>query len=124
MARVMIVLALCGSTAFAEKRFTKGTGETWDCAKDPVVTIKTAKGTYGFLGECKRVTIAAGKNAVSISSVGKLLVAGSDNVIDVEQVDAVTVTGARNQVTWKKAINGDKPKISAGAKSNHVTQTK
>ena len=119
-----LVLALCHGVAGADKTFTKGTGETWDCAKDAVVTIKTAKGTYGFLGECKRISIAAGKNAVSIASVAKLVVGGSDNVVDVEQVDAITVTGVKNTVTWKKALTADKPKISAGSKTNHVTQAK
>jgi hypothetical protein len=122
--RLVLLVALVPAVAFADKTFTKGTGDTWDCAKDAVVNIKTAKGTYGFLGECKRIAIAGGKNAVSIATVGKLVVSGSDNVIDIEQVDAIVVTGARNKVTWKSASTGDKPKITAGSKTNHVEKAK
>lgn len=122
--RLALVLLLAPGIALADKTFTKGTGETWDCAKDAVVTIKTAKGTYGFLGECKRISIAAGKNAVSISSVTKLVVSGSDNVIDVEQVDAIAVNGARNKITWKKGVTVDKPKVTNGSKTNKVDQAK
>jgi DUF3060 family protein len=122
--RIALLIALAPGLAFADKSFTKGKGETWDCSKDPVITIKTAKGTYGFFGDCKRITIANGKNAVSIATVGKLVVSGSDNMIDIEQVDSIAVSGARNKITWKKAGTGDKPKISGGSKTNHITQAK
>jgi len=122
--RIALVIALVPGVAVADKTFNKGTGETWDCTKDAVATIKTAKGTYGFFGECKRITIANGKNAVSIATVGKLVVSGSDNVIDVDQVDAIAVSGARNKITWKKAGTGDKPKLTPGSKTNHITHAK
>ena len=122
--RLVLVAVLVPAVANADKSFSKGTGETWDCATDAVVTIKTAKGTYGFHGECKRITITGGKNAVSIGTVGKLVVSGSDNLIDVDQVDVIVVNGARNKVTWKTAGTGDKPKITAGSKTNHVTKSK
>jgi hypothetical protein len=121
--RIALALVLASGIARADKTFTKGKGETWDCSKDAVVTVKTAKGTYGFFGECKKITIANGKNAVSIATTGKLVVSGSDNMIDVEQVDAITVTGARNKITWKKAGTGDAPKITP-AKSKQVVKAK
>ena len=118
------VLASVPAVAMADKTFTKGTGETWDCTKDPVVTIKTAKGTYGFLGECKRVTITGSKNAVSIATTAKLIVSGSDNLIDADQVDAIVVNGAKNKVTWKKTGTSGKPKVTLGNKSSHVDEAK
>jgi predicted regulator of Ras-like GTPase activity (Roadblock/LC7/MglB family) len=124
MLRLALLVALVPGVARADKTFAKGTGETWDCSKDAVVAIKTSKGTYGFFGECKRITISGAKNAVSISQLGKLAVSGSDNMIDVDQVDTITVSGARNKITWKKAGTGDKPKITAGSKTNHVTKAK
>jgi hypothetical protein len=122
LVRLALLLALLPAVAHADKTFTKGSGETWDCAKDAVVTIKTAKATFGLLGNCKRVTVVGGKNAVSVISTAKLVVTGSGNMVDVEQVDAIVVGGARNTVTWKRAGNGDKPKITPGAKSNKVAQ--
>src|SRR3954467_12969172 len=101
--RIALLLALTPAVAASDKTFTKGTGDTWDCAKDAVVTIKTAKGTYGFLGECKRITVTGAKNAVSIATVGKLVVTGADNVVDVDQVDTILANGAKNKITWKKA---------------------
>ena len=124
MLRIALLVALAPGVARADKTFTKGTGETWDCSKDAVVAIKTSKGTYGFFGECKRITIANGKNAVSIATVGKLVVTGSDNLIDVEQVDVISAGGARNKITWKRAGTGDKPKITPGSKTNHIAQAK
>lgn len=121
---VALVLALLPAAAHADKTFSKGTGETWDCAKEAIVTIKTSKATFGLLGECKRVTVTGGKNAVSVMTTAKLVVSGADNRVDVEQVDAIVVGGARNTVMWKRAGSGDKPKITPGAKSNKVAQAK
>lgn len=122
--RVAIVLMLVCGVASADKTFSKGAGETWDCAKDGVVTIKTQKGTFGFLGECKRITIAGSKNAVSIATATKVVISGSDNLVDIEQVDAIAVSGTKNQVSWKKAGSGDKPKITPGSKTNKISQAK
>lgn len=122
--RLALLLVLVPAVAFADKTFSKGTGETWDCAKDAVVTIKTSKGTYGLHGECKRISISGGKNAISIETVAKLSVSGSGNSVEVEQVDAITVNGSSNTVTWKKAGTGDKPKVTIGNKSSKVTQAK
>src|SRR5438067_2053773 len=99
--RIAMILVALQGVGLAEKTFKTGTGETWDCAKDSVVTIRTSKGTYGFLGECKRITVAGGKNAVSVATVGKLSVSGSENMVDVEQVDNIVVTGTKNQIKWK-----------------------
>ena len=63
-----MVLALVPSAAHAEKVFKKATNETWDCATDPVVRISQDKGTFGLLGECKRVTVSGKKNVVTIMS--------------------------------------------------------
>jgi DUF3060 family protein len=122
--RIAIAFALTSGVAVADKTFSKGEGETWDCATDPVVTIKTSKATYGFHGECKRITIVGSKNVVSIATVGKLVVGGSENLVDTETVDSIAVNGTKNNVTWKHAGTGDKPKITPGSKTNHVTQAK
>jgi hypothetical protein len=124
LSRILLALALLPGVARAEKTFAKGTSDTWDCAKDAVVTIKVSNGTYGFLGDCKRITVSGGKNAVSVATVGKLVVTGSDNHVDVDQVDAIAVGGTRNTVRWKKTGNGDKPKISVHRKTNQVEQQK
>ena len=120
--RIALLVVTLPGVAAADKTFAKGTGETYDCTADPVVTIKTNKGTYGFLGECKKITINGSKNAVSVGSVGKLIVYGSDNLIDIEQVDTINVGGLKNTITWKRAGTGDKPKITPGSKTNKIAK--
>jgi hypothetical protein len=44
--------------------------ETWDCATDPVVRISQDKGTFGFLGECKRITVSGKKNVLRVGVQG------------------------------------------------------
>jgi hypothetical protein len=120
----VLALAFSPLVARADKTFTKGKGETWDCAKDPVVRISTTNGTFGLLGECKSVTVGGAKNVVSVGSTGKLIVTGSDNLVQVEEVDSIRAGGTRNTVSWKKAKTGDKPKIVKSGSGTHVDQAK
>jgi len=124
LALVLVIGLLVPALASADKSFSKGTGETWDCSQDPVVRISTNKGTFGLLGECKSVSVSGTKNAVSIASVTKLAVSGSDNVVEVDEAGAINASGIRNAVKWKKAKTGDKPKISKSGSGVHVDQAK
>jgi hypothetical protein len=119
-----LVVALAPLAARGDKTFAKGKGETWDCAKDPVVRISTSNGTFGLLGECKSVTVGGAKNVVSIASSSKIVVTGSDNLVQVEEVDSIRAGGTRNSVGWKKAKAGDKPKIVKSGSGTHVDQAK
>jgi hypothetical protein len=120
--RTLLVLALLAVPALAraDKTFSKGKGETWDCAKDPVVRIVMSKGTFGFIGECKRISVTGSKNVLSVASVGKIAITGADNMVDIEEVDAIAVSGARNHVSWQKAKTGDKPKVAKSGSGNSV----
>lgn len=121
--QLALVLALVPSAVHAEKVFKKATNETWDCATDPVVRISQDKGTFGLLGECKRVTVSGKKNVVTIMSTTKLAVSGTGNLVQVDDVGTIAVSGKGNQITWAKAKTGDKPKITKG-KGNTVDQKK
>ena len=119
-----LLFATLPSVVHAEKVFKKATGnETWDCATDPVVRISQDKGTFGLLGECKRVTVSGKKNVVTIMSVTKLAVSGTGNLVQVDDVSTIAVSGRGNQITWAKAKTGDAPKITKG-KGNTVDQKK
>ncbi|MGE0550493.1 MAG: DUF3060 domain-containing protein [Kofleriaceae bacterium] len=117
----VLIIALVPAIGHADKVFKKTAGDTWDCENDPVVRITGDSGTFGFLGPCKRITVRGNKNVLSIISVGKLVVGGKANVAEIEEVDAIVVTGAGNQITWKKPIKGDKPKITKSGR-NRVEQ--
>jgi hypothetical protein len=119
-----LIVALVPSVVRAEKVFKKATGnETWDCATDPVVRIRQDKGTFGLLGDCKRVTVTGKKNVVTVTSTTKLAVSGTGNFIQVDDVSAIAVSGRSNQITWAKAKSGDKPTITK-SKGNTVDHKK
>jgi hypothetical protein len=120
----MLVLSLTPVFGHADKVFKKAENETWDCTNDPVVRINQDKGTFGFIGDCKRITVSGGRNVLSIVSVGKLVVGGKTNMVEAEKVDSISVSGSSNQVSWKEALNGDKPKITKGGRGNRVEQKK
>jgi Protein of unknown function (DUF3060) len=120
---VVLVVALAPAVVHAEKVFKKATNETWDCATDPVVRISQDKGTFGFLGECKRITVSGKKNVVSIASSAKLVVSGTGNFVQVDEVNTIAVSGRGNQITWAKAKSGDAPKITKG-RGNTVEKKK
>jgi hypothetical protein len=124
-ALVLVVIPFLGpALGHADKVFKKAENETWDCANDPVVRISQDKGTFGFIGDCKRITVSGGNNVLSIVSVGKLVVGGKTNMVEAEKVDSISVSGSSNQVRWKEALNGDKPKITKGGRGNRVEQKK
>src|SRR5512144_386410 len=120
---VFFVIVLAPALGHADKVFKKGTNETWDCATDPVVRIRQDKGTFGFLGECKRITVSGKKNVLSIASATKVAVSGTGNLVQIEEADTITVSGKGNQITWAKAKTGDKPKITKG-RGNTVEKKK
>jgi hypothetical protein len=111
---VVLVIALASGQSYAEKVFKKASSETWDCATDPVVRIAQDKGTFGLLGECKRVTVSGKKNVVTVASVSKVVVSGVGNLVVLDEVDTITVSGRSNQISYSKAKKGDKPKITKG----------
>jgi len=120
---IALLIVLAPALGHAEKVFKKATNETWDCATDPVVRIAQDKGTFGLLGECKRVTVSGKKNVVTIASATKLVVGGSGNLVEIEDAGTIAVSGKNNQITWAKAKTGDAPKITKG-KGNKVDKKK
>ena len=109
---IVVLLVLAPGVSHAEKVFKKAGSETWDCATDPVVRINQDKGTFGLLGECKKVTVTGKKNVVTAASATKVIVSGKGNLVVLDEVDSITVTGKGNQISWNKAKKGDKPKIT------------
>lgn len=117
-------IALAPALASADKNFTAGKGAAWDCGKEPTVHIMHGDGNYTFKGACKLISIQGGQNKLTIESVDMLSITGGGNTIDVGTVDTVKIIGANNQLTWKAAKSGDKPKISAVGAGNKFEQAK
>lgn len=117
-----LILVLVPSAAAADKSFTMGKGTTWDCKKDPVVSISHGKGVYKFKGACTTINVSGGSNKLTIESVDELNLSGAKNTVTVGTVGAINLVGSKNNVTWKAAKTGDAPAINHVGKDNVVTQ--
>lgn len=123
MKRILFCLLTCvPAVAGAEKVWKSGKGTTWDCKKDPVVTIAHGKGVYTFKGACTSINVTGGNVTVTAESTDALNVMGASNVVNIGSVASINVTGAKNRVTWKTAPSGGTPSINNTGKDNVITQ--
>lgn len=115
-----LAAALAPATARADKVYAAGKGATWDCKKDPVVTINHGRGTYTFQGPCKSINLNGGQSTVRIEDTEALNITGASNTVTVGQIDQINLVGAGNKVTWRKAKHGDKPGITNVGTNNQI----
>jgi hypothetical protein len=111
------LLLLVPALAAADKSYVDGKGATWDCAKDPVVSILANQGVYTLKGTCKSVSIDGNENKVTIEGSAKLSVNGNKNAVDAASIDAISTNGNENAVSVKKAG----AKVSNPGTSNKIT---
>lgn len=117
-----LLVALTPAIAGADHTITKGS--SWDCGKDPIVKLGRGKLKLKLTGECKAIHVGSAKNVLDIESVDELHVTGGMNTIVVGTIAAIDLGGAKNVVRWKKAKSGDKPTVHDGAAGNAVLQAK
>lgn len=123
MKRILVcLLTFIPAVVVADKSFMTGKGATWDCKKDPVVSIMHGKGVYTFKGACTSINVAGGTNKLTIESVDELNLTGAKNTVTVGTVGTINLTGSKNNVTWKGAKSGDAPSINNVGKDNVVAQ--
>jgi len=139
--RALVSLLLIATPALASADTNLQKGTTWDCKKDPVVSIPNGGGKYKLTGPCSAINLGGGKNTLDIESVDSLNVGGGSNTITVATADSVNVAGAKNTITigtvgtinvagssntitWKKAKTGDKPAMKGQPDKNTITQGK
>jgi hypothetical protein len=120
---IALLIAIAPMTARADKQFTKGTGTTWDCRKEPRVDINHGLGTYRFTGKCATINVNGVENKLTIESVDALVVNGSKNTVTIGTVDTVSVTGGDNKVTYQTAKSGNVTANTTGAE-NTIDQTR
>jgi hypothetical protein len=109
------------SIAHADKVFRVGKGATWDCNKDPVVSILHGDATYTLKGSCKSINLTGGNNTLTIESTGSINVTGAHNKIAIDTVDSINIVGSENTVTYKGAVHGEAPSVSRIGSNNVVT---
>jgi hypothetical protein len=121
---VTVLLSAMPAAAIADKDFTEGPGETWDCATDPNVNINHAKGKYTLTGDCKTIAINGDGNTVAVATAEEVNVNGATNKVTVGTVATINVNGVSNKVTWKKASSGKKPAVNVVGLKNSVAKAK
>ena len=92
------------------KLILSGTGEsaTYPCNGREIEVEKSATASrYTLTGECK-----------------KLVVDGVSNVINVEKVGEIVVSGTSNKIIYSEGLNGKKPKITKSGTSTSVDSKK
>jgi DUF3060 family protein len=111
-----LLIALTPAVAHAGKVYNEGSGGTWDCKKDPVVTINANKGTYTFKGACTAISVNGNASKVTIESVDLLSVNGNENTIEADSASRIAANGNENQVTYKSGT----PKVSNLGTNNKI----
>jgi len=75
--------------------------------------------------DCKgrEVSILGSRNSLRLRGTCPLLiVAGSDNVLDVDTAARVRATGDRNRITWTRVTSGTEPSVENTGTDNRVTK--
>lgn len=125
MKRIVLLLALIPSAAYADKTYNAEKSVSHDCAKDGVATVNVADAKFTFTGSCKQITLNGAGLTVTIENVEKLGVNGSGSTIDVVGADKITVNGRDNKITYKSNVAGKgKPKVTTNGAGNKVAQKK
>ena len=117
-----LLLVLSPAVASADKVWNAGKGVTWDCKKDPTVTINHGGGTYKFKGACSTLNVNGGGIKITADSIDTVNVTGAKNTVTVGTVGTIAVTGTKNKVTWKTPKSGDAPTISDVGRDNTIAQ--
>ena len=87
-----------------------------------VLVIKDSKDAQTFNAEGQDVTVNGSHNHVTIKgSCHALTVSGDANAVSLEGVSSISVTGEGNEISWSKAVDGERPQITDLGKSNRVT---
>jgi len=113
---IVSLLLLVPALAAADKSYVEGKGATWDCAKDPDVSILANSGIYTLMGACKSISIDGNENKVTVEGATSVSVNGNQNLVDVTTVDSVSTNGNQNVVSVKKGS----PKVSNNGNSNKI----
>jgi Protein of unknown function (DUF3060) len=108
--RVSIMACLGGSLvaiAAAQAQTTMtSSGQRRSIACDgETVQITGSRNTLTITGDCQKVDVA-----------------GTGNVVTIEAVERIEVTGTNNRVTWQRALRGDAPRVSRTGLGNTIAR--
>ena len=122
--KLAFIVACVPAVAFADKSFTSEKTGTWDCGKDPDVSLTTNKATITLTGACKSISVSGNSITLGVESVTDLVVNGNKNTVTVSKLGTVTVNGNHNKVSWKAALSGKKPSVQNVGNGNGISKAK
>ena len=94
---------------------------TVDCAKDKNVTLVGNHITATLAGTCDKVYVS-GNHATVTGSTKGAYVAGNHNTLSLDSVDAISVPGNDNTVTYKKPATKKKTTVSNPGNRNKISR--
>lgn len=122
---VMIFVTACVRL----EQVTGGSNELSHQARESVVqqgkrlTIQTDKSQQTLVCDNQDIVIRGRDNMITLTGTCESLeVLGSDNMIRVEQVEAIAVDGDDNMVTWQQGVDADTPTITNTGTDNRIQQ--
>ena len=124
MLRLALVTLFVPSLALADASYDEPGTVTHDCAKDGVVTVNAAAGTFTFSGTCTTITVTGAANTVTVEASTKVEITGSKNIVTIGAADRIGVTGSLNTVSYKKGLKAAKPKVASTGAGNKVKKVK
>jgi hypothetical protein len=77
---------------------------TFECGGKNVI-VSGSMNELTLRGECPRIDITGGGNTISVDQVGR-----------------IDITGAGNRVTWARALDGTRPRVSTTGVGNVITR--
>ena len=124
MTKLVLLLALIPTVAAADKSFSGDKNATWDCTKDPEVSITSDKATFTLTGACKSLSVSGNDVKLTIESIADLVLNGNKITATIAELGEVTINGNNDSVVWKKAQSGAKPGVQNNGKTNSVAKAK
>lgn len=117
-------LALAAATAHADVTIVDNDRKlTVDCAKDRTVNIVGNKATVTLKGTCDAVSVT-GNDATVKGSAIIVSVSGNDNILELDAVDGIIVSGNDNKVSYRKPVKEKATRVANSGNDNKVSRAK
>jgi Protein of unknown function (DUF3060) len=98
-------------------------GQSIACSAGERILISGVSITTQVSGNCAAVCIDGASNTVTVAGDAlSVFVEGTSNNVRAERIDAITVSGMSNQVSWRSSAYPKGPKISSEGLANSLSK--
>jgi hypothetical protein len=117
-------LALGAATAVADVNIVDNDQKiSVDCAKEKAVNITGNKANVTLNGTCEEVNISGNKATVK-GSARHVNISGNDNLLTLDAVDQILISGNKNTISYKKPAKEKKTSTVNTGSDNKISQGK